>query len=109
MTTLELETVQLQIEDRIARITLNRPERLNALSAQLTQDLGDAVERVATTDEDVRCVVLTGAGQFVEVQATAEGRTFSQEQLDELLKLSKAGIEQLKIVQKDALGAAWPW
>jgi enoyl-CoA hydratase/carnithine racemase len=63
MTTLELETALLQIEDRIARITLNRPERLNALSAQLAQDLGDAIERVATTDEDVRCVILTGAGR----------------------------------------------
>ena len=57
------ETVQLEIADRIARITLNRPERLNALSPQLTQELGDAVEAVAGTDEDVRCLILTGAGR----------------------------------------------
>ena len=57
------ETVQLEIADRIARITLNRPERLNALSPQLTQELGDAIEQVATTDEDVRCLILTGAGR----------------------------------------------
>ena len=57
------ETVQLEIADRVARITLNRPERLNALSPQLTQELGDAVEAVAGTDEDVRCLILTGAGR----------------------------------------------
>jgi len=57
------ETVQLHIEDRIARITLDRPERLNALSAQLTEELGDAVEEVAASGEDVRCLILTGAGR----------------------------------------------
>ena len=57
------ETVTLEIADRIARITLNRPERLNALSAELTQELGDAIEEVATTEEDVRCLILTGAGR----------------------------------------------
>ncbi|MGH2584333.1 MAG: enoyl-CoA hydratase-related protein, partial [Dehalococcoidia bacterium] len=57
------ETVQLQIEERIARITLNRPERLNALSAQLTEELGDAVEEVSASDENVRCLILTGAGR----------------------------------------------
>lgn len=57
------ETVELSIDDRIARITLNRPERLNALSSQLTQDLGDAIAEVADTTEDVRCLILTGAGR----------------------------------------------
>jgi enoyl-CoA hydratase/carnithine racemase len=57
------QTVDLSIADRIARITLNRPERLNALSAQLTDELGDAVQEVATSDEDIRCVIVTGAGR----------------------------------------------
>lgn len=51
-------------------------------------------------------VVLTGAGQFVEVQATAEGQTFSQEQLDELLKLARLGIQRLKSIQQETLGSA---
>lgn len=57
------ETVELTIEDRLARITLNRPERLNALSPQLTQELGDAIQEVASTTDDVRCLILTGAGR----------------------------------------------
>lgn len=57
------ETVQLDIQDRIARITLNRPERLNALSPQLTEELGAAIEEVRDTAEDVRVLILTGAGR----------------------------------------------
>lgn len=57
------ETVELAIEGRIARITLNRPERLNALSPQLTEELGHAVEAVRDTDEDVRVLILSGAGR----------------------------------------------
>ena len=45
-------------------------------------------------------VVMTGAGRFVEVQATAEKTPFDQEQLDRLLKLARSGIEQLIAIQK---------
>lgn len=53
-------------------------------------------------------VVMTGKGQFVEIQGTGEESTFSQEQLDQLLKLAKKGIAQLTIEQKKALGKNWP-
>jgi enoyl-CoA hydratase/carnithine racemase len=47
----------------VARITLNRPERLNALSLPEGRDaLGAALDR-AQADQDVRAVILTGAGQ----------------------------------------------
>ena len=47
--------------DGVARVTLNRPEKRNALSLELREELADALEAQAA-DEDVRCVVLTGAG-----------------------------------------------
>lgn len=47
--------------DRIARITLNRPEKRNALSAALRDELVDALRR-AERDNDVRVVVIDGAG-----------------------------------------------
>jgi ribonuclease PH len=50
-------------------------------------------------------VVMTGRGQLVEVQGTAEKRTFSQEELDELLALARKGIEELVAAQKKVLGA----
>jgi len=47
--------------------------------------------------------VMTGAGALVEVQGTAEGKTFSRAQLDELLDLAAAGIAQLTAAQRQAL------
>ena len=49
-------------------------------------------------------VVMTGAGQFVEVQGTAEGEAFSRKELDALLRLAEDGIAQLIDHQKAALG-----
>jgi 2-(1,2-epoxy-1,2-dihydrophenyl)acetyl-CoA isomerase len=48
-------------EGRVLMLTLNRPEKLNALTKQLHDQLLDAVTR-ASTDKSVGCVVLTGAG-----------------------------------------------
>jgi enoyl-CoA hydratase len=48
--------------DRVRVIRLNRPERLNALTFELTADLHDALDTVAA-DDDCRVVVLTGAGR----------------------------------------------
>ena len=49
------------VEDGVAVLTMNRPERRNALSGGMIQGLADALEAVETDDE-VGCVVLTGAG-----------------------------------------------
>ena len=51
-------------------------------------------------------VVMTGAGRLVEVQATAERAAFGRDELDELLDLGAAGIEQLGEAQEHALDAA---
>ena len=53
-------------------------------------------------------LVMTGAGQFVEVQGTGEEATFSRGQLDRLLKLGKAGVDAITARQRQALGASWP-
>ena len=51
-----------EVKDGIATLTLNRPERLNALGGTLRQDLHDAVTR-AGADPEVRVMVVTGAGK----------------------------------------------
>jgi enoyl-CoA hydratase len=56
------ETIEYTSVDGTARIVLNRPERLNAITAQLTADLRSAVSR-ATDDAAVRVIVLSGAGR----------------------------------------------
>jgi ribonuclease PH len=48
-------------------------------------------------------VVMTGAGRFVELQATAEGEPFSEEELDALVGLAAGGIRELIAQQKRAL------
>jgi ribonuclease PH len=58
--------------------------------------------------EDSACetdmnVVMTGAGGFVEVQGTAEGKPFTREQMDTLLELARQGITSLVAAQKRAL------
>jgi methylglutaconyl-CoA hydratase len=54
-------TILYAVEGRIARITLNRPEKRNALNDELITGLKDALRR-ADHDEDLRAVVLSGAG-----------------------------------------------
>ena len=48
-------------------------------------------------------VVMTGKGQFVEIQGTGEVSTFSESQLAELLALARKGIRQLTRIQKESL------
>jgi ribonuclease PH len=50
-------------------------------------------------------VVQTVAGELVEVQATAERTPFSREQLDELLELAAAGIDEIAAAQEEAVAA----
>lgn len=54
-------TLLFELTDGIARITVNRPDKLNALNAIVIAELGDAVTRIET-DSAVRGVILTGAG-----------------------------------------------
>jgi ribonuclease PH len=50
-------------------------------------------------------VVMRGDGRLIEVQATAERDAFSREQLDQLIDIAAAGIEQLAIVQRKGVEA----
>src|ERR671912_677415 len=54
-------TLLFELSDGIARITINRPDKLNALNATVIAELADAITRLET-DAAVRGVILTGAG-----------------------------------------------
>ncbi|MCH7836385.1 MAG: crotonase/enoyl-CoA hydratase family protein [Chloroflexi bacterium] len=56
------ETISYSAGDGIARVVLNRPERLNAINLQLIEELRGAVT-AANDDEAVRVIVLSGAGR----------------------------------------------
>ena len=53
--------VTVDFEDNIAWVTLNRPEKRNAISPSLSDDMMEALDRVEH-DEDIKVMVLTGAG-----------------------------------------------
>ena len=57
----------------------------------------------SSADVDMN-VVMRGDGMLIEVQATAERNAFSREQLDGLIDLAAAGIEQLGAIQREAVG-----
>jgi 2-(1,2-epoxy-1,2-dihydrophenyl)acetyl-CoA isomerase len=74
------------IKDGVAVLTMNRPDRLNALSGLMLDALLEALPRLAE-DPNVGCVVLTGAGRGFcaggDVKAMAEGREMSGDTLEE--------------------------
>lgn len=53
-------------------------------------------------------IVMTGAGEYVEIQGTAERRTFTQVQFDAQLQLARTGIARITALQREALGPEWP-
>lgn len=66
------ETILFDVEDRVAIITLNRPERLNAMNQKLKDELREAW-RMVRNDPDIWCAILTGAGKGFSTGADVEG------------------------------------
>lgn len=68
----DYETIVLERRDAVAILTLNRPDRLNAISPDLVREVGDAVARVKIDDE-ARVLVVTGAGRGFCAGADLQG------------------------------------
>jgi ribonuclease PH len=59
-------------------------------------------EEDVSADVDMN-IVLTGEGEYIELQGTAEKQTFSEEELAQMIGQAKKGIGELALIQKDAL------
>jgi 2-(1,2-epoxy-1,2-dihydrophenyl)acetyl-CoA isomerase len=57
-----METVLVSLDTGVLRVTLNRPDKLNAFNTEVHQGLAAAMTR-AETEAEVRCVLITGAGR----------------------------------------------
>jgi ribonuclease PH len=94
-----------------AHNALARPEPLRNSIAAVSVGVIDGEARLDLMyEEDVRAetdmnVVLTGGGEFVEVQGTAEGSPFRRDELDAMLDLAVAGCTELSRIQAEVLGA----
>lgn len=56
------ETIEFEVEDGAARLTLNRPDRLNSFTVQMHGEIADALDRI-DADKTVRTLLITGAGR----------------------------------------------
>ncbi len=97
-----LESIRAQLPDPT---TLPVTDSVAAVSVGIVEgrawlDLDYALDVAADVDMNV---VMTGGGRYVEVQGTGEEATFSQAELDKLLKLARRGIEELTQLQTAAL------
>ncbi len=91
-------------EDGVATLTLNRPEKLNAINIPLMIELREQIDQL-TGDESVGCVILTGegrsfcAGHDLETIATAErapSKHFESETIEALEHLPQPTIAKIK-------------
>jgi ribonuclease PH len=95
---LALRTIGLEraLTDSVAAVSVGMVDGEARLDLCYEEDAG----------ADVDCnIVMTGAGDLVEVQGTAEGAPFSRANLDELLDLAAAGITELTTIQRDVLAS----
>jgi 2-(1,2-epoxy-1,2-dihydrophenyl)acetyl-CoA isomerase len=96
------EHLLASVEDRIATLTMNRPERRNALSGEMLKGLEIALAEVETAP-DVACVVLTGAGRGfcaggdVKGMASGGGGGGRRQSIDE-------AIHQQRLSQRNTAG-----
>jgi ribonuclease PH len=95
----QLPPINEIVRDSVAAISVGLLDDVELLDLEYVED------RDAEVDLNL---VMTGSGQFIEVQGTGEEATFSRSQLDRLLKLGKVGVDKITAAQKKALGAQWP-
>jgi enoyl-CoA hydratase len=74
-------TLLFELDNGIARITINRPDKLNALNTTVLAELGDSITRIET-DATIRGVILTGAGNKAFVAGADIGELSQQGPLD---------------------------
>jgi len=86
---------EIPLKDYVAAISVGIVDGEKLLDLEYIED--------SAADVDMN-IVMTGSGEFVEIQGTAEGKTYSRQDLDELLALAQKGIEELIVMQKSIIG-----
>ena len=92
------ETLLYDVDDRVATITLNRPERHNALSQKLCAELVEVV-RTADQDPSVRVLVITGAGGKA-FSAGADIREFTAPQVPTQFREHRRRVEFRSLMER---------
>jgi enoyl-CoA hydratase/carnithine racemase len=103
------QVVLVEKTEGVAILTLNRPEQLNAMNAQLSAELREAVARL-TDDDEVGCLVITGAGKRAfsaggDIHEQREDdRRYSQAELDARTAVRARGSYEIGACPKPTIG-----
>ena len=100
------ESIKLTIDRKIAVVTINRPESLNALNAQVFNDLENVFDNLAC-DKNVNCVIITGSGEksFVAGADIKEFSAYSSEKAKELSKRGHSVFQKIEDLNKPVIAA----
>lgn len=100
------ESIKLTIDQKIALITINRPENMNALNAQVFSDL-DNVFDFLKSEKTVSCVIITGAGEkaFVAGADIKEFPSLSKNQAKELSERGHDVFNKIENFKKPVIAA----
>src|SRR5436190_24173874 len=95
-----------QLEDGIFTITINRPDKMNALNISLLNELKDVMEEVYNNDE-IRGVIITGSGAkaFAAGADIAEFSSFTSEQAKEMSAIGHAVFNSIESCSKPVIAA----
>ena len=97
---MDFETITSEVADSVLTITLNRPDRLNAFTADMGRELIEAFD-ASDADDDVRAVIVTGAGRAFCAGADlgGGGETFDwrEVQTDDAVPRDTGGMVSLRI------------
>ncbi len=96
---------KIKKEGKISRVPIRdyvAATSVGILNNNLLLDLCYEEDSKAEVDMNV---IMTGSGEFIEIQGTAERKPFSKEQMDKMLELAKKGIEELFIIQRSLLNS----
>ena len=92
-----------------AILTMNRPDKLNAMNGQLSAELHDAVQQM-NADDEIGCIVITGAGNRAfsaggDIHEQRENdRTYSQEEMDAKTAVRSQGSYDISASPKPIIG-----
>lgn len=110
---MNFETIILEKKDNYVQITINRPEKLNALNDQVFNDLDDAITAIEL-DRDIKALVITGSGEkafaagadIKELHQSDDrsGKHFSEKGTKVFRRIEKMRIPVIAAVNGFALG-----
>jgi 2-(1,2-epoxy-1,2-dihydrophenyl)acetyl-CoA isomerase len=104
---MKYETLTIEYKEKIAYITLNRPERLNSFDMKLGIELYDALKKIAT-DNNIRAVILKGTGKGFCGGGDVKEMYESQEKSKFLRELTKAihkCVIEIRSMEKPVIAA----